>query len=278
MSQLLSNSDELPSTLPISPEALTLPIATTPESAPNSNNIDLSQQTISYAEMLVLYEKEKTLRIDMETTFQQKAKESSKQIENLNREMTNLASIIDDLHKQYVNLQNQYQFQVDSLIKLNEDIRNELHLNEIRLKQFESENLKLKAENKQFYGELTILTKELDEQYQMPTGMEEAIRQINILKSDKIKLILANQAFNKKLAVSDENVKHLQKVNLDYQRSNNMQDQMVITQSLESELERERKVRLEIEGEKQDAVSQLKMVKEKGQAIVESLKVRLFLR
>ena len=233
LAHLLSNSDELQSNIPISPEALTAqtPLLPMPALTPDSA-IDLAQQqTISYAELLVLYEKEKTLRIDMETTFQQKTKESSKQIENLNREMTNLASIIDDLHKQYINLQNQYQFEMDSLIKLNEDIRNELHQNEIRLKQYENENLKLKAENKQFYGEQTILTKELDEQYQMPSGMDEAIKQINILKSDKIKLILANQVTNKQLAISSENLKHLQKANLDYQRSNNMQDQMVITQS-----------------------------------------------
>lgn len=233
LAHLLSNSDELQSNIPISPEALTAqtPLLPMPALTPDSA-IDLAQQqTISYAELLVLYEKEKTLRIDMETTFQQKTKESSKQIENLNREMTNLASIIDDLHKQYINLQNQYQFEMDSLIKLNEDIRNELHQNEIRLKQYENETLKLKAENKQFYGEQTILTKELDEQYQMPSGMDEAIKQINILKSDKIKLILANQVTNKQLAISSENLKHLQKANLDYQRSNNMQDQMVITQS-----------------------------------------------
>ena len=233
LTHLLSNSDELQSSIPISPEALTAqtPLLPMPLLAPDSALDPAQQQTISYAELLVLYEKEKTLRIDMETTFQQKTKESSKQIENLNREMTNLASIIDDLHKQYINLQNQYQFEMDSLIKLNEDIRNELHQNEIRLKQFENESLKLKAENKQFYGEQTILTKELDEQYQMPSGMDEAIKQINVLKSDKIKLILANQVTNKQLAISSENLKHLQKANLDYQRSNNMQDQMVITQS-----------------------------------------------
>ena len=210
LAHLLSNSDELQSNIPISPEALTAqtPLLPMPALTPDSA-IDLAQQqTISYAELLVLYEKEKNLRIDMETTFQQKTKESSKQIENLNREMTNLASIIDDLHKQYINLQNQYQFEMDSLIKLNEDIRNELHQNEIRLKQYENENLKLKAENKQFYGEQTILTKELDEQYQMPSGMDEAIKQINILKSDKIKLILANQVTNKQLAISSENLKH----------------------------------------------------------------------
>ena len=233
LAHLLSNSDELQSNIPISPEALTAqtPLLPMPALTPDSAIDLVQQQTISYAELLVLYEKEKTLRIDMETTFQQKTKESSKQIENLNREMTNLASIIDDLHKQYINLQNQYQFEMDSLIKLNEDIRNELHQNEIRLKQYENETLKLKAENKQFYGEQTILTKELDEQYQMPSGMDEAIKQINILKSDKIKLILANQVTNKQLAISSENLKHLQKANLDYQRSNNMQDQMVITQS-----------------------------------------------
>ena len=47
----------------------------------------------TYAEMLAMYEKEKTCRIDMETNFQQKAKDSNKQIENLNREISNMSTI-----------------------------------------------------------------------------------------------------------------------------------------------------------------------------------------
>ena len=49
---------------------------------------------------------------------------------------------------------------------------------------------------------------------------------------------------------------------------------MVITQSLESELQRERKVRIETETDKQELVNQLKVVKEKSQALIESLKQR----
>ena len=41
----------------------------------------------------------------METDFNQKSKESNKNIENLNKEMNNLATIIDDLRKQYLNMQ-----------------------------------------------------------------------------------------------------------------------------------------------------------------------------
>jgi len=65
------------------------------------------------------------------------------------------------------------------------------------------------------------------------------------------------------------------KVNSQYQRSNNTQDQLAITQSLESELERERKVRIEIETDKQELLDQLKSIKEKSQAQIESLKLRI---
>jgi len=47
---------------------------------------------------------------------------------------------------------------------------------------------------------------------------------------------------------------------------------MVIIQSLESELERERKVRIVIETDKQEILNQLKIVKEKSQQIIASLK------
>ena len=40
-----------------------------------------------------------------EAAFNQKAKDSNKNIENLNKEMNNLATIIDDLRKQYINMQ-----------------------------------------------------------------------------------------------------------------------------------------------------------------------------
>ena len=195
-------------------------------------------------------------------------------IENLNREMSNLASIIEDLRKQYNTLQNQYQFQIDSLIKLNEEIRNDMHQIETKIEKYKSENLRLKAENKQFYGEQTILSKELDQTYQKPSNLEEAFKQLESLRAEMVKLVIANQALNKQCNLSTESIRHLKDLNLKYQRSNNLQDQIVITQSLESELERERKVRLEAEQEKSDAMNQLKLVKDRGQTIVEQLKHR----
>jgi len=47
---------------------------------------------------------------------------------------------------------------------------------------------------------------------------------------------------------------------------------MVIIQSLESELDRERKVRIVIETDKQELINQLKSVKERSQQIITSLK------
>jgi hypothetical protein len=188
--------------------------------------------------------------------------------------MSNLASIIEDLRKQYNTLQNQYQFQIDSLIKLNEEIRNDMHQIETKIEKYKSENLRLKAENKQFYGEQTILSKELDQTYQKPSNLEEAFKQLESLRAEMVKLVIANQALNKQCNLSTESIRHLKDLNLKYQRSNNLQDQIVITQSLESELERERKVRLEAEQEKSDAMSQLKLVKDRGQTIVEQLKHR----
>jgi DNA repair exonuclease SbcCD ATPase subunit len=167
----------------------------------------------TYAEMLAMYEKEKTCRIDMETNFQQKAKDSNKQIENLNREISNMSTIIDELRKQYLTLQTQYQFQIDSLIKINEEIRVDMLQIENKNDHLKTENLKLKAENKQLYGEQTSLGKELDEQYKnAPSSLEEATRQLTNLKSDMIKAVMINQSLNKQLNLSTENVKHLAKV------------------------------------------------------------------
>ncbi len=66
---------------------------------------NLSQLNLSYAELLALYEKEKNSCLELETSLTQKSKESNKNIENLNKEMNNLATIIDDLRKQYLNMQ-----------------------------------------------------------------------------------------------------------------------------------------------------------------------------
>lgn len=180
------------------------------------------------------------LKLDMEINFQQKANESNKKIEDLNREMTNLASVIEEMRKQYMALQQQYKFQLDQLIKVNDELRSDIKKVEFKNEQYKQENLKLKAENKQFYGDQTILVKEIDEQYQTCSSIDEAQRQNVTLKQELVKLILAHQALNKQLSLSSETIKHLQKVNLQYQQSNNVQDHLVIAQSLESELEREK--------------------------------------
>jgi hypothetical protein len=157
--------------------------------------------------------------------------------------MTNLAIIIDDLRKQYMLLQAQYKSQLEQLIRINDEIRGECKQLEYKNEQLKLESLKLKAENKQFYGEQTMLVKEFEEQYQTSSNLDEMHRMLARLRQEMVKLVLGNQALNKQLSLSTETVKHLQRVNADYQRSNNSQDHMVITQSLESELERERKVK-----------------------------------
>lgn len=221
-----------------------------------------------------MYEKEKLACLDMETNFQQKAKESSKQIESLNQEMNNLATIIDDLRQQYLNTQVHFQFQLDSLFKLNEDLRTELQQSEHRNEIFKNENLKLKVEIKQFQGEQTMLLKDFDDQYHSVQSIDEAQRQINSLRTEIVRLYQANQALHRQHNISLESIKHLQKSNMQYQRnsSGGDGDHMVMIQSLESELERERKVRVETENDLKDLKQQLKQVKEKSQTIVESLR------
>ena len=164
--------------------------------------------------------------------------------ENLNREMTNLAIIIEDLRKQYTLLQNQYKHQMDHLMRINDEIRTDCKQLEHKNEQLKVDSLRLKAENKQFYGEQTMLMREIEEQYQASTNVDDLQRSLGKLRQEMVKLMLGNQALNKQLAISTETVKHLQKVNLEYQRSNSNQDHLVITQSLESELERERKVHI----------------------------------
>lgn len=188
--------------------------------------------------------------------------------------MTNLAIIIDDLRRQYMLLQSQYKNQLEQLIRINDEIRADCRQLEHKGEQLKLESLKLKAENKQFYGEQAMIMRELEEQYQTSGSLEEMARAMTRLRGEMVKLVLGNQALNKQLTLSTETVKHLQKVNADYQRSTTNQDHLVITQSLESELERERKVRIEAETEKQEFKQQLLLIKEKGQNLVETLKQR----
>jgi len=164
-------------------------------------------------DVLKLCEKEQ--EVQLEINFQEKFKETNREIENVSHEMQSLASFMAETRQKYDNLKNQYRYQLDTLIKLNEEIRNDMHQIESRNEHLKAENLKLKAENKQFYGELSIISKELDEQYGScidDMNLTEAFRQIGRLKSDIAKLILSNQTLNKQLSLSSENIKYLQKV------------------------------------------------------------------
>jgi len=151
----------------------------------------------------------------------------------------------------------QFQYQLDSLIKLNEELRTDLQRCELKNESYKSESLRLKAENKQFYGEQTILSKDFEEQYQPQTNLEESNRQLANIRADMVKLVVANQALNRQHQLSLETIKHLQKANLQYQRADSGTDQMVLLQSLESELERERKVRVEAEGDLREHKNQV---------------------
>jgi DNA repair exonuclease SbcCD ATPase subunit len=259
--------------------------------ASSSNANSILPATATYAELLAMYEKEKLACLDMETNFQHKAKESSKQIETLNQEMNNLSTIIDDLRQQYLKMQVQYQYQVDSLIKLNENLRADLQQSEYVNSLFKAENLKLKAEIKQFQGEQTMLLKDFDQQYHPTQSIDEANRQLNQLRTELVRMYQANQSLHRQHNISLESIKQLQKSNLHLQRggSNNnnnnnnttnstnttsstQDDHTVMMQSLESELERERKVRTEAENDLTDMKQQLKQIKDKSHSIVDSLR------
>ncbi len=194
----------------------------------------------------------------------------------MNREITNLAVIIDDLRKQYMVIQAQYKFQLEQLIKLNDDLRADMKQIELKNDSLKQENLRVKAENKQFYGEQSILLKELDQQYSSGSSVtqEELHRQVVTLKQELVRLVLSNQALNKQHLQSLDKIKQLQRVHSDMERNSNSQDQMAIRLSLESELEREKKVRMEAEADKQEYKQQLISIKEKGQHLVESLKAQ----
>ena len=228
----------------------------------------------SYGELLAMYEKEKTSRVDIETNFTAKASESHAHVENLNMEMCNLAALIDELRTQHASMQTQHRFQMDTLVKLNDEIRGDMQALEHKNEKLRIDNLRLKAENKQFVGEQHILARELDTGYQAPSTLDEAVRALDAMRAETVKLVVANQALNKQLNVCSESLKSVQKLNAQLQRAHNVQDQMAIAQSLESELERERKVRCAAESDKAECVAQLRQVKEKSQALVEMFRQR----
>jgi hypothetical protein len=212
------------------------------EAAKSTSGSDTAAYT--YGELMSMYEKEKHLRMEMENSFQQKAKESNKQVENLNREMTQLSATIDELRKQFISSKLHNQQQLDLLIQVNEELRVEVQQLEARAEQYKNENLRLKAENKQFYGEQSIMSKDFEDKYKQTSTVEEANRQMAAMKADLIKLAWSQQSLTRQNSLAMENIKHLQKINAQYQSANTTQDQVVIVQSLESELERERKVAL----------------------------------
>ena len=157
-------------------------------------------------------------------------------------------------------LASQFQYQLDSLIKMNEELRSDAQRAELKNETYKSENLRLKSENKQFYGEQVIIGKDLEEQYHPMLSVDEANRQTALLRTELCRLKIANQMLNRQHSHSLETVRHLQKTNIQFQQSNNMQDQLVIIQSLESELERERKVRIEAESDLRDSKNQVKYI------------------
>ncbi|RNA16501.1 rab GTPase-binding effector 1-like [Brachionus plicatilis] len=229
----------------------------------------------SYVELLALYENEFKYRTEyIKSNFEIPSAESKKQIEDLNREITNLILTIEEIKKEYSDLQSQCSNQIDNLIKINQDIQNEAKQIQLKNEQYKQENYRLKVENKQFYGEQSILEREIDDQFQPCSTIEDAQRQNLILKQRLAKLLQVNQTLQKQHALSLENIKNLQKINLQYQHSNSTQENMVIAQSLQSELDRERRVRESAEKDTEELKSQIISIKEKGQNLVESLKQR----
>ncbi len=97
--------EELLSSLVVSEETKEIASVASDKSSVSSLAFNINEINCTYAELLAMYEKEKNYSAEMEAGFNQKAKESNKNIENLNKEMNNLATIIDDLRKQYLNMQ-----------------------------------------------------------------------------------------------------------------------------------------------------------------------------
>jgi hypothetical protein len=89
-----------------------------------------------------------------------------------------------------------------------------------------------------------------------------------------INLLVANSALIKRNDSSTEAIKELKKVNYQIRSATNIEDHLAISQSLESELERERNVLNEIKAELKSSKLQKKISKEKHQSIVDSLRKR----
>jgi chromosome segregation ATPase len=133
------------------------------------------------------------------------------------------------------------------------------------------ENLKLKSENKQFYGEKLIMDAR---EHEIPQNLEDAQKLIKKYREENISITIGNQSLAKRLESANETIKQLQNANYQMQNANSLQDQLVITQSLESELERERKVRATVENENKMMRSQIKALKEKSQNLIDNLRRR----
>lgn len=143
--------------------------------------------------------------------------------------MTNLAIIIDDLKRQYVKLQIEYKVQLEYLIEINDDIRNENKQIAFKNEQLKLENLRLKAENKQILGDLKMSIADLDTMYgQSHANPIELESNFVRLKQDMAKYLISNRALNKQLYHANETIKHLQKVNSNYRHMNSLHEYVEI--------------------------------------------------
>ena len=97
--------EELISSLVVGDEVDTASVSRQSASSSFLEPLSVAELNYNYVELLALYEKERNAHADLEVSYNKKAKEANKNVENLNREMNNLATIIDDLRKQYLNMQ-----------------------------------------------------------------------------------------------------------------------------------------------------------------------------
>jgi hypothetical protein len=60
----------------------------------------------------------------------------------------------------------------DGLVKLNEDIKNDMQDVENDNEKLRQENLKLRTENKQFYGERSLILQDFEKDTNLPQNIE----------------------------------------------------------------------------------------------------------
>lgn len=170
-----------------------------------------------------------------------------------------METIINELRSQYVQWQGHSQIQIDGLVKTNEEIRLE---NEYLRK----ENKRLNLENDSYSIKKILIVQKLDEELKTPETLEESNKIIFELKDQIIRLNLENQTLAEKLHSANESIKELRQVT----SSVSFQDQLVISQSLESELERLNKVL----NDKETDNKQLRAIQQKLKSKLESMQKR----